>query len=588
MPDEISIRITGEAGQGTQTIGDALAHIFKYAGYHLFAHQDFMSRIRGGNNFSEIRVATKPVHVPRSKPDIIICLSRSSVDIHKDHLAAHGLLVVDKAKFGMGQLEEFMVDVPLNDIALRIARDPLYSNSVACGFIAGLAGLDFAFVARGLQEVFSGKAEEMVANNVSSARAGFELGRENPQQERFRLPEVGQEGLSAVSGTTLLDGSTAIALGAVRAGCKFYTAYPMSPSTGIMNIMAEHAAREHMIVEQAEDEIAAINMAIGASFAGSRSMTSTSGGGFCLMVEGLSLAGNSETPVVIVDAQRPGPATGLATRTEQADLDFVISAGHGEFARVVYAPGSAEQAYALTLKAFDIAEKYQIPVLLLTDQYLQDSTSDVGALDPGAAAPRSYILSRGESAGITSYKRYALTDSGISPRAIPSWIQDVMYVDSHEHDEWGHITEDAEIRRQMVQKRLHKKMRGLQGDLEPPTSFNTDDARIILLGFGSTLGILQEAAQTLAGDQVGFVHLSQVWPFPSAEIVKLLSGARVIINIENNARGQLAQLLRRETGIDVSQSILKYDGRPFDIDSVVDLIRQKLKTTNGEPGSKRE
>ena len=576
MPDEISIRITGEAGQGTQTIGDALSHIFKSAGYHLFAYQDFMSRIRGGNNFSEIRVSTKPVHAPRNKPDIIICLSRSSVDIHKNNLAAQGLLVVDKTKFGMGQLESSMYDAALNEIALKVAGDALYSNSVACGLIAGMAGLDFAFVARGLQEVFSSKSEEIIGNNVVSARAGFELGRENPQQNKFLLPQVGKDGLAAASGITLLDGSAAIGLGAIRAGCKFYTAYPMSPSTGIMNIIAEHAAREHIVVEQAEDEIAAINMAIGASFAGSRAMTATSGGGFCLMVEGVSLAGNSETPVVIVDAQRPGPATGLATRTEQADLDFVISAGHGEFARVVYAPGSAEQAYALTIKAFAVAEKYQIPVLILTDQYLQDSTSDVPALDPNTAAPERFIISREESARITSYKRYALTDSGISPRAIPSWIQDVMYVDSHEHDEWGHITEDAGIRKQMVQKRLHKKMHGLLGELEPPTSFNTADARIILLGFGSTLGVLQEAAQALANNKVGFVHLAQVWPFPSAEMVKLLSGARVIINIENNARGQLAQLLRRETGIEVSKSILKYDGRPFDIDSVIDLIKPEL------------
>jgi len=576
MRTEISIRIAGEAGQGTQTIGDALSHIFKSAGCHLFAYQDFMSRIRGGSNFSQIRVSTKPVHSPRRKPDIIICLSQSGVDIQKKDLAIDGLLIVDKTKFGMDQLEASMVDAALNEIALSVAGDALYSNAVACGFIAGIAGLDFAFVAQGLEEVFGSKSKEIIENNIRSARAGFELGRENPQQNKFLLPQVSEEDLAAVSGATLLDGSTAIGLGAVRAGCKFYTAYPMSPSTGIMNIVAEHAAREHIVVEQAEDEIAAINMAIGASFAGSRAMTSTSGGGFCLMVEGLSLAGMTETPVVIVDAQRPGPATGFPTRTEQADLEFVLAAGHGEFARAVYAPGSAEQAYALTIKAFDIAEKYQIPVLILTDQHLQDSVSDARALDGGAAAPERFIISKEESARITSYKRYALTDSGISPRAIPSWIQDVIYVDSDEHDESGHITEDAEIRKQMVQKRLHKKIHGLLGELEPPTSFNTDDAQIILLGFGSTFGILQEAAQVLMEKKVGFIHLAQVWPFPSDEMLKLLSGARMIISIENNARGQLASLLYRETGLRVGKSILKYDGRPFDIDSVIELIRPEL------------
>jgi len=278
----------------------------------------------------------------------------------------------------------------------------------------------------------------------------------------------------------------------------------------------------------------------------------------------------------MVDAQRPGPATGFPTRTEQADLDFVISAGHGEFARVVYSPGSAQQAYFITIKAFNIAEKYQIPVLILTDQHLQDSITDIPALDQGTAAIERFIISKEESANITSYKRYALTDSGISPRAIPSWIQDVIYVDSDEHDESGHITEDAAMRKQMVQKRLHKKLHGLLNELEQPTSFNIDDAQVILLGFGSTLGILQEAAQALEKRKVGFVHLSQVWPFPSDEMLKLLSNARMIISIENNAQGQLARLLRRETGIKVSKSILKYDGRPFDVDSVIEIIKPEL------------
>jgi 2-oxoglutarate ferredoxin oxidoreductase subunit alpha len=576
MANEISIRITGEAGQGTQTIGDALSQVFKSAGYHLFAYQDFMSRIRGGNNFFEIRVSTEPVHSPRRKPDIIICLDKSSVDIQKKDLAVDGILVVDKTKFGMAGLEESMYDVAFNEIALRVANDTLYSNSIACGLIAGIVGLDFAFVTQGIQEVFSRKSKEIIQNNVNSARAGFELGLANPHKEMFLLPTVGKDRLAAVPGVILLDGSTAMALGAIKAGCKFYTAYPMSPSTNIMNIVAERAAAEHIVVEQAEDEIAAVNMAIGASFAGSRAMTSTSGGGFCLMVEGLSLAGMTETPLVMVDAQRPGPATGFPTRTEQADLDFVISAGHGEFARVVYAPGSAQQAYFITIKAFTIAEKYQIPVLILTDQHLQDSITDIPALDQGTAAIERFIISKEESANITSYKRYALTDSGISPRAIPSWIQDVMYVDSDEHDESGHITEDAAMRKQMVQKRLHKKLHGLLKELEQPTSFNIDDAQVILLGFGSTLGILQEAAQALEKRKVGFVHLAQVWPFPSDEMLKLLSNARMIISIENNAQGQLARLLRRETGIKISKSILKYDGRPFDVDSVIEIIKPEL------------
>ncbi|HQJ15879.1 MAG TPA: 2-oxoacid:acceptor oxidoreductase subunit alpha [Candidatus Omnitrophota bacterium] len=575
MAHEVSIRITGEAGQGTQTIGDVLCRVFKAAGYHLFAYQDFMSRIRGGNNFFEIRVSTRPVHSPRHKQDLILCLDKASVDIHKKDLATDGILFLDRAASKLAALEEPMFDVGFDEISMRIANDRLYINSIACGLIAGVTGIDFSIVTQSLKEVFARKSEAVIQNNINTSRAGFELGMENPHKEMFTLAP-GAKYDPMAHAPLLLDGSEAIASAAIQAGCGFYSAYPMSPSTNIMNIIAGRSAQHHIVVEQAEDEIAAVNMAIGASFAGSRAMTSTSGGGFCLMAEGVSLAGMTETPIVIVDAQRPGPATGFPTRTEQADLDFVISAGHGEFARVVYAPGSPEQAYYLTMQAFNIADKYQIPVIILTDQFLQDSIVDTAALDPGRIPVARYVISKQESAKISGYKRYALTDTGISPRAIPSWFDEVMYADSDEHTEEGHITEDAAMRKQMVQKRLHKKLHGLLSEIEKPTAVNVENADVILLGFGSTLGILQETTQALEKRKVGFVHLSQVWPFPSNEMLRLLSDARMIISIENNAQGQLAKLLRRETGIKVSKSILKYDGRPFCLDCVIDIVKPEL------------
>ncbi|HOU36276.1 MAG TPA: 2-oxoacid:acceptor oxidoreductase subunit alpha, partial [Candidatus Omnitrophota bacterium] len=485
------------------------------------------------------------------------------------------ILFLDRAASKLAALEEPMFDVGFDEISMRIANDRLYINSIACGLIAGVTGIDFSIVTQSLKEVFARKSEAVIQNNINTSRAGFELGMENPHKEMFTLAP-GAKYDPMAHAPLLLDGSEAIASAAIQAGCGFCSAYPMSPSTNIMNIIAGRSAQHHIVVEQAEDEIAAVNMAIGASFAGSRAMTSTSGGGFCLMAEGVSLAGMTETPIVIVDAQRPGPATGFPTRTEQADLDFVISAGHGEFARVVYAPGSPEQAYYLTMQAFNIADKYQIPVIILTDQFLQDSIVDTAALDPGRIPVARYVISKQESAKISGYKRYALTDTGISPRAIPSWFDEVMYADSDEHTEEGHITEDAAMRKQMVQKRLHKKLHGLLSEIEKPTAVNVENADVILLGFGSTLGILQETTQALEKRKVGFVHLSQVWPFPSNEMLRLLSDARMIISIENNAQGQLAKLLRRETGIKVSKSILKYDGRPFCLDCVIDIVKPEL------------
>jgi len=305
-------------------------------------------------------------------------------------------------------------------------------------------------------------------------------------------------------------------------------------------------------------------------------MAATSGGGFALMAEGLSLAGMTETPIVVVDAQRPAPATGFPTRTEQADLDFIIHAGHGEFARVIFAPGTAEEAFYLTVKAFNLAEKYQIPVLIMTDQHLAESYRNIEKFDLNKAKARRYIISKEVSPKITNYKRYQLTESGISPLAVPSWINDVIYADSDEHTEEGHITEDAQIRVKMVEKRFYKKMAGLSGEMEKPTVYNIKDAEVLLIGFGSTYGAMREASDVMKEKKIGFIHLSQVWPFPAAEITDLLKDSKRAITVENNAAGQLARLIRRETGIKVEKSILKFDGRPFDLDYLMQRVREAV------------
>jgi 2-oxoglutarate ferredoxin oxidoreductase subunit alpha len=282
----------------------------------------------------------------------------------------------------------------------------------------------------------------------------------------------------------------------------------------------------------------------------------------------------TETPIVVADAQRPAPATGFPTRTEQADLDFLIHAGHGEFARAIYAPGTIEEAFYLTVRAFNIAEKYQIPVLIMTDQHLADSYRDIEPFDPEKAKVQRYVISKEESRNISGYKRYQLTDSGISPRALPSWIGDVIYVDSDEHDEEGHITEEASTRVRMVEKRLHRKMAGLIQEIEKPTGYNLDKAGTVLLGFGSTYGVMKEVCESSSDKELGFVHLSQVWPFPALELSLLLKDKKNILTVENNASGQLGRLLMREAGIKVSCSILKYDGRPFNTDYLIRRIKE--------------
>ena len=569
MDNEITLRITGEAGQGIQTIGAGLCNLFKRCGLHIFASQDYMSRIRGGNNFFQIRVSDKPVYSSSQRPDIAVTLDKNSIAIHKTQLSNRGIMVLDKQKFGISDEDPAFFDAPLYNLANQIGGNELFVNSVSCGVVAGMIRLNFGLVQDVIKAIFENKSEEIIKKNVDAARAGFDFSSANFKFDKFKL------GGAAVAprDNLAMNGNEAIALAAIRAGCKFYSAYPMSPSTSIMDMMAHSAAKFNIVVEQAEDEIAAINMVIGASFAGVRSMAATSGGGFALMVEGLSLAGMTETPIVVVDAQRPGPATGFPTRTEQADLDFLIHAGHGEFARAIYTPGSIEEAFYLTVKAFNIAEKYQIPVLIMTDQHLADSVRDIEPFDLKNAVVQRHIISKEGSGKITGYKRYQFTESGVSSRAIPSWINDVIYADSDEHNEEGHITEDADMRVKMVDKRFYKKMAGLAQEVEKPLAYNLAKADTILVGFGSTYGVIKEACG-FCGKEFGYIHLPQVWPFPALEVSLMLKGKRNIITVENNAGAQLARLIFRETGIRVKSSILRYDGRPFDLDYLIGRIKE--------------
>jgi len=566
MPEEITIKIAGEAGQGTQTIGEAMYKLYKKAGLNIFANVDFMSRIRGGNNFFQIRVSEEPVFTLRKLSDITIALDKASLEIHKKGMAKDGIFIIDSKNFGITDKDETFFDVPFYDMAKKTGGSELFVNSVAFGILASITGVKLDYVSGVLKYIFADKGEEIIKKNLESAKAGYDLAFENFKDRRFAMREFKEKK------ELLLNGNYAMALGIIRAGCKFYSAYPMSPSTSIMENIAYFSKAFNVVVEQAEDEIAAINMVIGAACTGVRSMCATSGGGFALMAEGLSLAGMFEAPVVVGVAQRPGPATGFPTRTEQAELNFVIHAGHGEFARIVYAPGTVEQAFYLAVKAFNMAEKFQIPVLIMTDQHLADSFRNVEFFDLTKAKVERSIISKRDSENVENYIRYKQTDSGISPMAVPSWIKDCIWMDSDEHTQEGHITEDADIRVKMVEKRFYKKMALISKEIEAPFSYKLEVAEIVLIGFGSTYGAMKEACDYLTDKKIGFVHLCQVWPFPTDALAAILKGKDKIISVENNAGAQLASLIRKETGIEIKKSILKFDGRPFDLDFLVERI----------------
>jgi 2-oxoglutarate ferredoxin oxidoreductase subunit alpha len=558
MPLDINFMLGGEAGQGVQSAGYILAKALARYGLHIFADQDYESRIRGGHSFFRVRASEEEVGAPSEIVNILVALNKESVDLHRKELATKGVVVFDSNKVRDIGNDSNLFGVPLEQLAQESAKNKLMANTVALGAALSLAGYDLKTLTNVLGEHF-GVADAGKAN-VSAATASYEYTRNNFKGDFVHhLSHIGDKR------RMLLSGSEAIALGALAAGCKFMAAYPMTPTTPIMEYLVSKAQDFDIVVIQSEDEIAAVNMVIGAAFAGVRSMTATSGGGFCLMVEGLGLAGMTETPIVIVLGQRAGPAIGLPTRTEQGDLEFAIHAAHGEFPRAVLAPATIEDSFWLTIKAFNLAEKYQTPVIVMTDHHLASSYATVEKFDLSKVIiDRGLLLSKEELARPGEYKRHKITESGISPRAIPLEGEALVVTDSDEHNEEGHLIEDAETRTGMMQKRL-RKTEGLKKEIGKPRVYGTTQAETTLIGWGSTYGAIKEAVDQAMRDglSINLVHLSEVWPFPAEATARALKGAKRIIAVENNATAQLAHLLRAETSYQVSGNILKFDGRPL-------------------------
>lgn len=565
MPLDLNLRLGGEAGMGVDTTGSALGRVFHRDGYYVFTSQDYMSRIRGGHNFHQIRLTQKPREAIREEVDILVALDERTVAEHRQALAPGGIILAE-GEAGGEPADTLLV--PFRQLA-ETAGQALYRNTVAAGAALALAGHPLDTFLALLAQTFARKGPAVVAGNQQAAQAGADyLLAHYPDRLRWNTP------LRPAHGHLLMGGVEAIALGALAAGVGFYSAYPMTPSTGILNYLAQHAEPFGLVVEQAEDEIAAINLCLGASYAGVRAMAATSGGGFALMVEGLALAGMTETPLVVALGMRPGPATGLPTRTEQGELWFALHGGHGEFPRLVFAPGNPEEAFYLTFRAFNLADKYQTPALILYDQYLADMTMTLPRFDFTGLQIDRHLASPEEIGEGYTYARYRLTESGISPRALPGTPGAVVEVDSDEHDEHGHIIEDATTRRAMVEKRLRKEI-GMREEVVPPLVEGDESPELLLLGWGSTRGCLAEAAELLRAEglRVARLHCPQVWPFPTPQIAAALRSARRSVVVENNATGQFHNLIRRETGLQPDALISKYDGRPFSPREVIEALR---------------
>ncbi len=550
-----NLLVGGAAGQGVDTAVNTLEALLKAAGCGVFTIRDLMSRIRGGHNFSLVRFGE---HTPKGHSDLldgIIALNEETVTIHRGNLKPDGFILCDES---VKTDDPRAITLNMTGIA-KVLGSAKASGSVAMGAALRL----FSVPIDGARGVFEKSLKpNLIDMNVKALEAGY-------RAVTPRFDHVGGDNANHM----IISGNKGLALGALAAGLQFYAAYPMSPSTSILEYLAQVSRKVGIVVEQAEDEIAAVNMAIGASFTGARSMTGTSGGGFSLKVEALGLSGMAEVPLVLVDVQRPGPVTGLPTRTEQSDLKFMISASQGEFPRMVIALRHHADAYHQTIRAFNMAEKYQIPVILLSDQYLADSTAVIPVPDPAKA--EIYVPEDVPAEG--EYLRYRYTESGISPRKFPGTREGFVSVDSDEHDERGRIIEDSETRIRMMKKRMGK-LELLKEELQEPELLGDENPEVLLIGWGSLYGPLEEAVGLLNkedGKRYGALVFGDVWPLPQKLLSEKAAKAESLINVEQNYTGQLASLIREETGIKTQASILKYDGRQLSGEEIVKRLREE-------------
>lgn len=565
---DVNIRVTGGAGQGVHTAGGLLARLAVAAGHHFHATQDYMSRIRGGRNSYSVRIGEAPVRAGRAEADVALVLDPAHLPHFLPSVSPSGIVVCDLPAGSAASADARVIHAPLKEMAVS-AGSPILGNIAGAGVVAHALGIPVETVERVLALDFR---DDLLEKNRAAARRGSEWA-QGRVPDSFRLP------VRPFRERMILSGNEALALGAVAGGCKFAAGYPMTPGSGILLGLSADGPPLGLVFEQAEDEIAALNMAIGASWSGARAMVATSGGGFALMAEALSLAGMMETPVVVAIGMRPGPATGMPTRTAQEDLAFALAAGHGEFPRLVLSPGSVEEAYFLAHHAMEMSEAYQVPCILLTDQYLADTVVDA---DPGdfPALPVTRRIVRGGDVprdGGGKYLRYADTENGISPMAVPGEPGITVVADSDEHTEDGHLTEDHAARIRMVEKRA-RKGEALAARTLPPVLSGPPAGETALVGFGSTKGVIEETREILASEGVSAVavHLRQLEPFPARAVEEILGRCRLAFTVENNRTGQLARWIRARTGFGVAGTIGRFDGLPFTPADLARRVKERL------------
>ncbi len=582
---DLQIKIGGQAGFGIKAAGQTLSRCFVAGGLNTFDLTEYPSLIRGGHNVYQVRVSPEPVISHVMPVDILLALNQDTLDIHLDELVDGGALVYDPKSVDVSalDLERFCaVAVPFDEIVDGAGGPRIMRNVAALGAVLGLTGFPLSYLTDSLRAQFAHKSPEIVDQNVTVATRGYEHGSNADCAFPFRLEPV-----RGAPPRILADGNESIALGALAAGIGLYAAYPMTPASSLLHFMAAHDRESGVVVKHTEDEIAAMNMVIGAAFGGARAMCATSGGGFSLMVEAFGLAGVSESAVVVGVFTRPGPATGLPTWTEQSDLRFVMHAAQGDFPRVVLAPGDTTEAFELAWRAFDIADALQTPVVLLGDSYLSDNRRSCEPFDlASVTVDRGKLIAEGDVAAVPdalnedgTYLRYKVTEDGVSWRALPGVTGATQVVNSYEHDEYGYgaAGEVAGTRAAQMDKRM-RKLDLARSLVPPPRTYGSPpaDAELSLLSFGTTKQPVLQAMQWLesSGIATSLLQPLALWPFPRDEVVGFMAASSRTLVVEGSHTGQFEGLIRQECLLEPDARLRRYDGRPFSPEQVVAKVME--------------
>jgi len=580
--NEIVFRIGGAAGDGVSSTAESFAKMCARSGLHVWTYSSYQSVIRGGHVWTQVRGSPQPVLSHGTEPNVLVCLNQQTMDVHQGDVPEGGAIVYDSdlvkpdaAKVRKGVR---LLGIPLRKLAQTVTPNALVRNTVALGAAVRLYDVDFRHLESAFKDIWGDKKPEIVEQNVRAARLG--AGEVEKAGGSLHLPIAFSH-----EPRYLMTGNEAVALGALAAGVRFHAQYPMTPASSILHWMAQHGPAHGVVVKQVEDELAAMNMAVGAGHAGVRSMVATSGGGFSLMVEAIGQAGMTETPLVAVLVQRGGPSTGLPTKTEQGDLNLALGAGQGDWPRGILAPRHTQECFDLTVKAFNLAEVYQTPILVMSDLYLGEGFRTVDKLDFNVPIVRGMTAADG---GVAEgrYKRYAYTDSGVSPRAFPGMKGYQYTAATDEHMENGDLVSDilaglpefVEERRKMHDKRM-RKLEGLRKDMPPPELWGSPNADLTLIHWGSTWGPAHEAilqVEEREGLHANSLEFPTLYPFQADETLRILKGVKRTLSIEANYTGQFARLLRAETGYKPNFSFHKYDGEPFTSREIANQILEAV------------